>query len=80
MKISKKTIQTKEVELVENYLCNLCGKTLKAPDGVFRGIFNLSYLANLHGPEYEFDLCEPCIRKLASDCVISPIIKDDEII
>jgi hypothetical protein len=81
MKVYKKV--TKEVEELDDVICNKCGKTLKKE--IFRDDFNYCGLEELimscgygsdnDGDVYIFSLCEECVFKLMSEFKIQAIKK-----
>jgi hypothetical protein len=69
MKIIKRVV--KEVEEVQDYLCNRCGKTChyRDPDEPFAGLLEVEYVAGYFsifgdGDIYRFSLCELCLKEL----------------
>ena len=55
-------------EVVEEVICNQCGKKLKVEEGIVKeGCFHVNYsfdyFSNKDGYQYNFDLCEDCFDR-----------------
>lgn len=72
-------IETQKVEVVEDVICNMCGKSCKVE--IFDGVFSIEAVNVRHSfgygskqdmISYEFDLCEDCFMKCVKNLKIEP--------
>jgi len=77
MKVKKKVV--KEVEVVDDIICNNCGKSLSGPEpGDFYGLVETmvrgGYSSDglVDGEIYTFSLCETCLKKMFDAFKIPP--------
>lgn len=71
----------KEVEVIEDYICNKCGKSTKEQSCGNYECANLTaywgYGSKRDGQEHEAHLCEKCYDEFIKSFVIQPDIDDD---
>lgn len=76
MKIVKK--QTIENEVVEDILCNRCGKSCKNQAGDFDGLIEAEVCGGYYSEKFEdglrisFSICETCLVDIISNFKIAP--------
>lgn len=82
IKTVKETV-TREVEYVEDVICNRCGNTCKPPDASdFYGLIEARVSGGYWSPRlgdmrvYVFSLCENCLDELFSTFKIDPLVDD----
>ena len=84
MKVLKKV--TKEIEELDDLICNKCGKTLKQIIGS-DGTYNFCGLEEVRmvcgygslndGDIYQFSMCEQCVLELMETFTIPPYKKEE---
>lgn len=69
--------ETREVEVVEMVICNGCRKEAGVHEEMIRVYHEGGYSSILgDGTSYDFDLCEPCLKKIMDGLQIPPKTDD----
>lgn len=78
--MKKTKIITKEIEVIDDVLCNKCGKSCRSNDsGDFYGLIEVSFSTGYFSPKlpdgstYTFSLCEECLDEMFREFKIQPI-------
>jgi hypothetical protein len=82
----KKKIVSREVEEIDDIVCNMCGESLKVYLDIEKTVFNFGgienaemicgYESKFDGTSFSFSLCEKCVHKLLKKFKIPATIKD----
>jgi hypothetical protein len=74
--------ETKEIEIVEDEICNKCSKSMKLEDGQIYGLSNAhvngGYLSKklVDTTMYGFSICESCLKEIFDSFEI-PVTETD---
>ena len=86
MQLSHIENQTKEVEVLDNIICNICGEPIKITSDIAGMSYDyihihqeFGYRSNHDNQTHDLDICEDCYSKLINSCKIQPTIIEKEV-
>jgi len=74
MRRSKTITKTEEVKVIEEIVCNACGKQAKHIDCTDIQPYQFDFgFGSMHdGENWDFDLCDTCVEKIIGNFKIPP--------
>lgn len=83
MKVIKTITETREVDIIEDVLCNKCGETCKTKacdnlEGLIEVVVCGGYGSHFIGDmnQFEFSVCEKCLMEFVATFKIQPVMTD----